>query len=455
MNLLHRVHLLEAERSRVLGQPTQAAELYDVAIADARRDEYLFEEAIANELAGRFYLGRDRRQLGQGYLREARALYDRWGAVAKVRQLEAKYPYLTDGPTSLDQPLTTESTVASGSFSMNLKALMRALKNIGSEQVHTRLLEQTITLAMEVAGAQSALLFLRGKGDRLMLEAEASVWDDKPQIMKSMPLADCANVSAAVINYARRTLQTVVIHDAQEPQSLIPGLNDDPDIKARHVRSILCIPLLSGPGDAPELSGLLYLENNATSHTFVERVQEPLEIICLSASGRLELSKKAVTDLLTNLYNHDYLQGVLEKETSAAARAGRPLSLIMIDIDHFKNFNDQHGHQAGDLVLSEVAALIKGSTRQSDVVARYGGEEIAVVLPDADRNVACEAAERIRCAIEAAAIPYEQQILSVTASFGVATYGPQTCEPKSLVKAADQALYRSKHAGRNRVTAAQ
>lgn len=454
MNHLHRIYLIEAERCRVLGRNKKAARNYDHAIACAKRDQYVFEEALANELAGRFYRGWGWAQLAQLYLHEARDIYARWGAIAKVKQMEAKYPFLTQNQTMFSEAGKTDSISATGSFSMDLKALMRALKDITSEQVHSHLLEKTIAIAMEVAGAQSALLFLRNDDDELFLEAEADINQDEFQILKSVPLADCKNVSTAVINYVRRAKQTVVIHDAQKPQNVMPGLNDDAYIKEHGVKSILCVPLLTGKSEAPELSGLLYLENNAATHTFTERVREPLEIICLAASGRLELSRKAVTDLLTNLYNHDYMQGILAKETSAAARTGRKLSLIMIDIDHFKKLNDEHGHQAGDVVLSEIAAIIKNTTRQSDVVARYGGEEMVVVLVDTDITVASEVAERVRTAIEAAVIPYDKKQLKVTASMGVATYGSTTSDPKTLVKAADQALYKSKHDGRNRVTAA-
>jgi diguanylate cyclase (GGDEF)-like protein len=261
-------------------------------------------------------------------------------------------------------------------------------------------------------------------------------------------------VSAAVINYVMRTKSAVVIHDAQKPQSVIPGLNQEEYVRTRGVKSILCIPLLAGGIESPELMGVLYVENNGATHTFVERVQEPLEIICLSAAGRLELSRKAVTDLLTNVYNHDYMQGILQKELSNAKRTGREVSLIMIDIDHFKKFNDNHGHQAGDVVLAAVAQLIKASTRQSDVVARYGGEEMAVVLPDTDQRMAMEVADRIRRTIAETVVPFEEKELNVTVSMGVASFGGHVSDPKALVKAADAALYQSKDAGRNRVTAA-
>lgn len=455
MNLSHRLYLIDAERARVLRQHQRAAECYDLAIAAAKKNEYVGEEAIAYELAGKFYLTQDRAHLAYGCLREARDAYARWGAAAKVKHLERKYPALIEGRSGMLAASDVGSTIVTDSFSMDLKGLMRALKDIASEQIHTQLLEKIITVAMEVAGAQKALLFLRNDADGLVLEAEADAARGKPEILKSLPLNECQNACAAVIHYVARVKQTVVIHDAQKPQGLLPGLHQEPYIRERGVKSLLCIPIFANSGESEELIGVLYLENNAATHTFVERVQEPLEIICLSAAGRLELSRKAVTDLLTKLYNHDYMQGILQKEVSLAARTGRKVSLVMIDIDHFKKFNDTYGHQAGDFVLANVAQVIKANTRQSDVVARYGGEEMAVVLPDTEQNVAHEVAERIRRSIETSVMIFEQKDLHVTASMGVATYGPGTADPKALVKAADRALYKSKHAGRNRVTAAE
>ncbi|HEX6986177.1 MAG TPA: GGDEF domain-containing protein, partial [Planctomycetaceae bacterium] len=164
------------------------------------------------------------------------------------------------------------------------------------------------------------------------------------------------------------------------------------------------------------------------------------------------LAALAATDPLTELPNRRALRERLADALEAAGRAGRPVSLALLDVDRFKQFNDAFGHPAGDDVLRAFAALLRRASRSGDLPARFGGEEFAVLLPDADAREASAAAERLRGAIEGAAWP----LRPVTASFGVATVFPPSQPDESvadvLIAAADAALYRSKAAGRNRVT---
>ncbi len=127
---------------------------------------------------------------------------------------------------------------------------------------------------------------------------------------------------------------------------------------------------------------------------------------------------------------------------------GTPLSLVMLDIDHFKQYNDSHGHPAGDALLKWVGMTLRSAVRSHDVVARYGGEEFVVLLPATNASEGVEVAERLRFAVSVGP-PSE---FAVTASFGVATLGPATPTPSALVEHADQALYRSKRAGRDQIT---
>jgi diguanylate cyclase (GGDEF)-like protein len=168
-----------------------------------------------------------------------------------------------------------------------------------------------------------------------------------------------------------------------------------------------------------------------------------------------DLSRKASTDALTGLANRRVFDEALERDMARCGRAGTPLSLILLDVDRFKHYNDFHGHQAGDRCLVMVANAIKTSLlRPADLAARYGGEEFAVILPDTGLAGAEAVAERIRTSI-AAASTYDLGS-EVTASLGVAEYdltkAPTT--PESLVRRADGALYSAKAAGRNRVMAA-
>ena len=167
------------------------------------------------------------------------------------------------------------------------------------------------------------------------------------------------------------------------------------------------------------------------------------------------LREMALRDGLTGLYNRRYLEDALNRELLRAERSRQPVSVLMIDIDHFKSFNDKFGHDAGDFVLSVLARTIKQSIRPSDIACRYGGEELAVVLAEANVECAVERAAQIRLAIHGANLTHLGQTLPApTASFGVAVYPKNGTKPTDLLKAADQALYRAKKEGRDRVCVA-
>lgn len=164
-----------------------------------------------------------------------------------------------------------------------------------------------------------------------------------------------------------------------------------------------------------------------------------------------QLRLQATTDELTGLANHRRFQEMLKEESVRARRVGGPVALVMFDVDNFKSVNDCHGHQQGDAVLRAVAGAIAGSARSSDRPARYGGEELAVVLPDTDLDGAVVAAEAMRRAVESLSIPLpDGASLKVTVSAGVSAMRPQFSDPDQLVAAADEALYEAKHRGKNR-----
>ena len=163
-----------------------------------------------------------------------------------------------------------------------------------------------------------------------------------------------------------------------------------------------------------------------------------------------ELRELAVRDGLTNLFNRRYLDETLERELSRAKREGYPLSLVMIDIDHFKKLNDTYGHQAGDKVLRELAALLWGNIRTEDVPCRYGGEEFLVLLPRMPLGIALERAESWRKEFEATRIPFGDFQLEGTLSCGLSGYPGHARTPDDLLRCCDEALYKAKHLGRNR-----
>ncbi|MFH1044976.1 MAG: sensor domain-containing diguanylate cyclase, partial [Pseudomonadota bacterium] len=167
---------------------------------------------------------------------------------------------------------------------------------------------------------------------------------------------------------------------------------------------------------------------------------------------RESLQEQSIRDALTGLYNRRYLEGTLPRELARARRAGRPLAVFMLDVDHFKNFNDSHGHEAGDAVLKALGKTFRDNCRQSDFACRFGGEEFTLVLPEADESAAREWAARLLQRVRAMEVKAGGQTLpKVTVSIGLALLPTHGEDAETLLQAADLALYDAKHAGRDRL----
>ena len=180
-----------------------------------------------------------------------------------------------------------------------------------------------------------------------------------------------------------------------------------------------------------------------------------LAMALVSLKLREALRSRSVRDPLTKLFNRRYLEETLSRELSNGKRTNHQLGIIMIDIDHFKKYNDTHGHDAGDFVLTEIADLIRAKLRAGDIPCRYGGEELILVMPGATKEITATRAEYLREAIEKHELIYQGKNLSgVTASFGVSAHPSDGDSAASLIKAADSALYKAKDGGRNRVVLA-
>ncbi|MGZ8461034.1 MAG: sensor domain-containing diguanylate cyclase [Candidatus Deferrimicrobiaceae bacterium] len=171
-------------------------------------------------------------------------------------------------------------------------------------------------------------------------------------------------------------------------------------------------------------------------------------------AANVKLREISIRDGMTGLYNHRHFEELLEQEMDRAMRYVRPLSLFMVDIDHFKKINDRYGHPAGDRVIATIGEILRKCTRKSDKAARYGGEEFVCILPETGPEGAQLLAERVRKAVEACVFSADGVTIRGTVSVGVASYNPQQgpCGPGILVQTADKALYASKNAGRNRTS---
>ena len=221
-----------------------------------------------------------------------------------------------------------------------------------------------------------------------------------------------------------------------------------------------CIPLAAHG----ETLGMVYIECPSPGvAAMVEAHQEPLdsmvELISMSIAGlnlRHRLEQQSIRDSLTDLFNRHFMEIALERELSRAARQHKPLSVLMLDVDHFKHFNDTFGHEAGDFVLREVAETLRETVRNEDIVCRYGGEEFVVILPEVGLEAAMERAEDLRRMVSQIRMRYRgEDLKEVRVSIGVALYPEHAESMGQILRAADSALYCAKHSGRNCVTLAQ
>lgn len=164
-----------------------------------------------------------------------------------------------------------------------------------------------------------------------------------------------------------------------------------------------------------------------------------------------KLREQAIRDSLTRLFNRRYLEETLDRELSRAAREKYPVCIIMIDLDHFKRVNDTYGHEAGDLVLKAISDALSEQSRRGDFACRYGGEEFVVVMPNIDLVTAYERAENLRQSLTLLRVPYKHHSLSVTISMGIACYPENGQTREAILRAADQAMYAAKQAGRDHI----
>jgi diguanylate cyclase (GGDEF)-like protein len=219
----------------------------------------------------------------------------------------------------------------------------------------------------------------------------------------------------------------------------------------------LCVPMMA----QGEMLGMLNLCSVVGSLSEAQQqlavtVSEHLSLALSNVRLRETLRHQAIRDPLTGMYNRRYMEESLERELRRAARHGTPLGVMMLDLDHFKRFNDTFGHAAGDVVLREVGHLLQHYLRGEDIACRYGGEEFTLILIDAPLSVVVQRANQIREAVKALTISHHGQSLGIASiSLGVAMFPEHGLTSEKLVRSADAALYRAKEAGRDRVIVVQ
>ncbi len=240
----------------------------------------------------------------------------------------------------------------------------------------------------------------------------------------------------------------------------LPAMHDDASAQAADLNekngALVCVPLQS---DSHGDLGIILLHRNEEG-SFTEAEIELFSRIGAQISRVLDkifiyhhTKALSITDDLTRIFNRRYFNQRFEREIQRAQRYNRALSIIMVDIDFFKQFNDQYGHLVGDEVLRSTARILEKNLRQADIVARFGGEEFVILLPETNKNKARRVAEKLRSAVEKHRFKAEgtTDMLQITVSLGVASFPEDSLKAENILAHADKALYQAKAAGRNQV----
>lgn len=415
MNSLHKFYLVEAERARVLGRDERARSFYDQAVALAHQHGYLNEEALAYELAARFYLARGQNHLARHYLRDAHYAYLRWGALAKVKDLEQRYPQLlaqaVTGGQDLSLTTSTTGTARRASNILDLNSVAKAAQAISGEIVLERLLTTLMKIVIENAGAQVGYLLER----KSQPDNETAGWvieasgllDQEEVLARPAGQEDIGEtLPVTVVHYVARTRESVVLNDAARE-----GLfTQDRYIIRRQPRSILCMPLLN----QGRLDGILYLENNLAAGAFTPDRLELLNILAGQAAISLEIARLyaqqvELTQAASRFIPHGFLQ-FLRKDNIVNVRLGdqvqQQMAILVSDIRSFTTLSEKMTPQENfDFVnayLGRVSPIIR---QYQGLIAKYIGDGMMAVFPgrvedaiDAAlaqlREMACYNAER-------------------------------------------------------------
>lgn len=283
------------------------------------------------------------------------------------------------------------------------------------------------------------------------------LWEEKTGTLQRAGSAEASRSQlAAALCSETKFLRTAL---RRKSPTHIPDLNALASaawLPAQSRGALLLIPLYARPQHHLGML-LLYRKKpdsfSSTEIALLQKIATQLGKVLDKIAVHQQTRALSITDALTGLYNRRHFNERYAAEFMRAARYQRPLSVLLIDIDHFKKFNDEHGHLVGDKVLKLTAKVLDESIRKADILARFGGEEFVLVLPEIDKEHARTVAEKLRRAIELTHFPKEESQPSghITASFGLASFPEDAREDHALLKLADQALYQAKAHGRNRV----
>ncbi|WP_434688166.1 AAA family ATPase [Pseudanabaena minima] len=357
MNFRHQQHLIEAERHRVFGQVLAAMEVYDLAIDQARENGYIQDQALANELAAKFYLEQNRLTIARAYMREARYYYLQWGALAKVQHLENQYPILLANRLADMRPrkrlqknsISTQSS-SNSLHTLDLEAVIRASQAIASEIKLDQLLSTLMSILVENAGAQTGYLLLPKNlsnslsssdpdlrivdashslslnQDQWMIEGIKTINDDHVVVMQSIPM-DATSIDGnfyvphSLVNYVARTQESIVLHNASQSGDF----QNDPWIVQHHSKSLLCMPLLN----QGRMTAIVLLENSLVTDAFTPEHIEILNL--LSAQAAISIVKARLLQQQEEL--NQSLQAEIADRQLAEKERDRLIAIIQASTD--------------------------------------------------------------------------------------------------------------------------
>jgi class 3 adenylate cyclase/GAF domain-containing protein len=394
-NYLHKWQLVEAEKYRVLGKKAEAIELYDLAIAGAKANDYIQEEALANELAAKFYLKWKKEKIAQFYMKSAYYCYQLWGATAKIKYLEQQYPKLlaTTATKIQDTKLTTLVTTSNSSSYLDIATLIKSTNTIYGEIVLDKLLSILMKILLENAGAETGYLLLNNHG-KLLIEAAGDIQTEKTTVLQSISLEVCQTICQSIVNYVARTQESVVLNNATKEGKF----TNDIYIKANQPKSILCVPLIN----QGQLVSIVYLENNLTTGAFTPERVQVLQLLSGQAAISIQNAKlypevRANEQRLVEL-NQAYQRFVpgqflqfLNKSSIVDVQLGDQvqlkMSVLFSDIRDFTSISEKMSPEENfKFINSYLSRMEPAIAENSGFIDKYIGDAIMALFSGAADN---------------------------------------------------------------------
>ncbi|MGP1386202.1 MAG: AAA family ATPase [Thainema sp.] len=397
-NYQHRYLLVKAEMARLRNRITEAQHCYEQAIQLAQQFGYIQDNAIANERLAQFYTDQGNTVIARAYLMEARHAYLQWGAIAKVADLDAHYPYLktesaiapfSSGTASMDQESTTSRYASSSSSSktgagLDIYSIIKASQTLSQEILLDKLLEQMMALVIENAGAETGHLLLEHNGEWQVRASGSVAQSNSDQGVHNTEVVNAGldnTLPVTIINYVTRTEEAVLLHDATQDEQFA----HDPYIQTRQPKSVLCLPLIY----QGKLISVAYLENNLAVGAFTAERLEVLKILSAQAAisienARLYTRQVELTDAYSRFVPPEYL-AFLDKEITQinlGDNISREMAVMFSDIRAFTTLSEQMSPQENfDFINAYLQQVSPEIRHHHGLIIKYMGDGVMAVFP--------------------------------------------------------------------------